>query len=428
MREPHDRAGHRSGADAASAPADRSVPANGPAVWGLGAAGAGSWGPQARSHGPWSGRPPLAVRLFGPLLLMLVQVVGTVGAAHDQPSRRPVDVFAVLLLVAGPAALWMVRRSPRLACASVVAATATYLLAGYPYGPVFAGPAVALVLTVVRGHRTSAWVSAVALVVADAVGRMVRDRDHWSWGSQLGVLGWVLVILAVAEVVRVRAERAASFRAALQERRRRQAGEERLRIAQELHDVVAHHMSLINVQAGVALHLADRKPENVEPALQAIKDASKEALTELRSLIGVLREDSPAPRAPAPTLAAVDDIVARSAHAGLVITKTIAGQPRRLPASVELAAYRIIQEAVTNVVRHADAHRAEVTIGYGAEVLTLRIDDDGHGGPRATDLEPGNGLRGMHERAEVLGGTFAVGPAPAGGLRLEASLPTGGGT
>ena len=113
--------------------------------------------------------------------------------------------------------------------------------------------------------------------------------------------------------MRVRRDRAVSYRQATQERRRRQAGEERLRIAQELHDVVAHHMSLINVQAGVALHLADRRPETVEPALRAIKDASKEALGELRSLIDLLRDDdNPAPRAPAPTLAAVDDIVERS--------------------------------------------------------------------------------------------------------------------
>ncbi|GAB3073980.1 sensor histidine kinase [Pedococcus soli] len=365
--------------------------------------------------------------MLGLVLLALVQVGGTLGAAHNQPARRPVDALAVGLLVLGPAALWFGRRAPRLVCAVVVATTGLFLLAGYPYGPVYASLALALVFAVARGHRVTAWSGAGALVLADAVGRIRLDRDHWSWGTQLGVVGWVLVILAVAEVVRVRAERAASFRAAVQERRRRQAGEERLRIAQELHDVVAHHMSLINVQASVALHLADRRPENVEPALRAIKDASKEALAELRSLIDVLRDDGPAPLAPAPTLAALDDIVERSAHAGLVVSKTVEGQARALPAAVELAAYRIVQEAITNVVRHAGAHHAAVTLGYGAEVLTVRIDDDGDGGRRHADLVPGNGLRGMHERAAALGGTFSVAASPLGGLRLEAGLPVGGG-
>jgi signal transduction histidine kinase len=234
------------------------------------------------------------------------------------------------------------------------------------------------------------------------------------------------VVLALAEVVRVRAERAASFRQAAQERRRRQAGEERLRIAQELHDVVAHHLSLINVQAGVALHLAERRPENVEPALRAIKDASGEALGELRSLIDVLRDDAPAPRAPAPTLASLDDIVERSTHAGLQVTKTVEGQSRPLPAAVELAAYRVVQEAITNVVRHAQARRAVVALGYGADRLTVRVDDDGRAGVGEAQLEQGNGLRGMHERAAALGGTLAVGASPIGGLRVELTLPTGG--
>ena len=371
-------------------------------------------------------RPPGPLRTIGPVVLALIQVVGTLGAAHNQPSRHAVDAVGVLLLLLGPAALWLARRSPRPACAAVAAVTAAYLAAGYPYGPVFASLAVALVLAVARGHRPTAWAGAAVVVVADAAGRLWVTSGQWSWGPQLGVLGWVLVILALGEVVRVRAERAASFRAVVQERRRRQAGEERLRIAQELHDVVAHHLSLINVQAGVALHLADRRPENVEPALHAIKDASGEALAELRSLIDVLRDGGPAPRAPAPTLAAVDDIVERSGHAGLIVTKTVVGRPRPLPAAVELAAYRIVQEAITNVVRHAGAHRADVSIGYGAEVLSLRIEDDGHGGADVSTIEPGNGLRGMQERATALGGSFSFGASPTGGLRLEATLPSGG--
>ena len=372
--------------------------------------------------------PPGALRVVGPLLLAILQVGGTIGAAHGQPTRRPLDALAVGLLLVGPAALAGHRRAPRTVCAVVVGAAGAYLLLGYPYGPVFASVAVALVATVLRGHRPTAWVAVGSLLAADATAHLVSGADGAWWEPELVLSGWAVVVLVLAEVVRVRAERASSFRQAAQERRRRQAGEERLRIAQELHDVVAHHLSLINVQAGVALHLADRRPENVEPALRAIKDASGEALGELRSLIDVLRDDSPAPRAPAPTLAALDDLVERSTHAGLQVTKTVAGQERPLPAAVELAAYRVVQEAITNVVRHAHARRALVALGYGADVLTVCVDDDGRAGVGEAQLEHGNGLRGMHERAAALGGTLAVGASPIGGLRVELTLPTGGGS
>jgi signal transduction histidine kinase len=362
------------------------------------------------------------------VLLVVLQVAGTAGAADGQPSRRPLDGLALVLLVLGPAALWTHRRAPRVVCAVVVATAAAYLALGYPYGPVFASVAVALVATVLRGHRLTAWVAAGALLVADAATHVRSGAGGAWWAPELVVSGWAVVVLSVAEVVRVRAERAASFRQAAQERRRRQAGEERLQIARELHDVVAHHLSLINVQAGVALHLAERRPENVEPALRAIKDASGEALGELRSLIDVLRDDrARAPRAPAPTLATVDDIVERSAHAGLQVTKTIEGQVRPLPAAVELAACRVVQEAITNVVRHAHARRAVVALGYGAGLLTVRVDDDGRATVGEAQLEQGNGLRGMHERAAALGGTLAVGASPIGGLRVELTLPTGDG-
>ncbi len=186
-------------------------------------------------------------------------------------------------------------------------------------------------------------------------------------------------------------------------------------------------MSLINVQAGVALHLADRKPEQVEPALLAIRDASKEALTELRSLIDVLRLDgAPAPRSPVANLAGLDDIVERSGHAGLQVTKTVTGTVRALPAAVELAAYRIVQEAITNIVRHAHATRAAVTLDYGDDVLSLMIEDDGDGGARLANLVQGNGISGMQERARALGGDLRIAAATSGGLHVEAGLPTGG--
>jgi signal transduction histidine kinase len=363
----------------------------------------------------------VAFRVALSVVVAVIQVGGTYGASHAQPDRRPMDALAVGLLLVAPVALLAIRRWTVAAVGAIGAAVLTFVTLGYAYGPVFLGLALGVASAVVRGHRVAAWAVALAVVVGDAAGRLLLDTAPWSWAAQGAMVAWMLVVLSVAEALRAGRERAAGYRAAAREARRRQAGEERLRIAQELHDVVAHHMSLISVQAGVALHLADRRPENVEPALRAIKDASREALTELRSLIDLLRdEESPAPRAPAPTLASIDDIVERSGHAGLQVTKTIEGQTYPLPTAVELAAYRIVQEAITNVVRHAHATRADITLGYGAQVLTVAVADDGRG---ADDPVPGTGLRGMQERAEALGGTFAVERDTGGGLRVVAALP-----
>ena len=365
---------------------------------------------------------PRGLRFLGVGLLSLVQVGGTFGAAHAQPGSRTVDALGALLLLVAPVSL-LVRRPPWLRPILAGAATAAFLALGYPFGPVFFGYALALILAVVSGRRPLAWAVAAGVLVVTAATRFVGSSGV-SWQGLGGMVAWTVVVLAAGELVRGRRDRAVSYRQAMQERRRRQAGEERLRIAQELHDVVAHHMSLINVQAGVALHLADRKPETIEPALRAIKDASKEALTELRSLIDLLRdEDSPAPRAPAPTLAALDDIVDRSGRAGLEVTKVVEGQDRPLPAAVELAAYRIVQEATTNVIRHAQASRARVVLDYGTDALTVSVDDDGRSAPDPANLEPGNGLRGMQERAHALGGTLSVTASALGGLRIQATIP-----
>ena len=389
----------------------------------------GGWGPWRRwdgSDGTWGAWRPPRVPLA--IALALFQVLGTLGAAQGQPERRPLDLFAVVLLLIGPVALALLTRRSRVPLVTTVvgAATAVYLVLGYPYGPVVASLVVALVAAVVTGHRLTAWLVAAGVLAAHGAA-VVRDPDRgWSWAGATATLAWALLVLAFGEVVRVRRERGLSHRRALAEERRRQAGEGRLRIAQELHDVVAHHMSLINVQASVALHLRGSHPEQVDESLRVIKGASKEALVELRSLIEVLREgDGPAPRRPAASLAALDDLVERSRYAGLDVTADVTGTPAPLPPGVELAAYRVVQEAVTNIVRHSGAERAEIAVEHGVGTLLVRVDDDGRGVPDVAALDEGHGIRGMRERAASLGGDVRIEPSPLGGVRVTATFPTG---
>ena len=414
-----------------AAPAPRTPPAwadagRGPwQRWERDGGARGPWRGWVGPDGPWGGRRPPRVPLA--IALAVFQVLGTLGAAQGQPERRPIDLLALALLLTGPLALaFLTRRSRVPVVTSVVgAATAAYLVLGYPYGPVVASLVVALLAAVVTGYRLTAWLVAAGVLVAHAVA-LVRDTGRgWSWAGATATLAWTLLVLALGEVVRVRRERGLSHRRALAEERRRQAGEGRLRIAQELHDVVAHHMSLINVQASVALHLRGSHPEQVDEALRVIKGASKEALVELRSLIDVLREgDEPAPRRPAASLAALDDLVERSRYAGLDVTAVVTGTPVPLPPGVELAAYRVAQESVTNIVRHSGAARAEIAVEHRAGSLVVRVDDDGHGVPDAAALDEGHGIRGMRERAASLGGDVRVEPSPLGGLRVMATFPT----
>jgi signal transduction histidine kinase len=362
----------------------------------------------------------------GPLALAVFQVAGTVGASHRQAEARALDVGAITLALVGPAALLWLRRFPVPMLWTIATATLVYLLRGYAYGPVVISLAVSVVAAIVLGHRAAAWSAVGAVYIGHfALRGSVRD-EPWSWGEFFAVGAWALLVLAAGEVVRVRRERSQSARRVRAETQRRQQNEERLRIARELHDVVAHHMSLINVQAGVALHLVDRRPEQAQTALRAIKDASREALVELRALVGVLRDETEAaPRAPASMLDSLDAVIERSAYAGLTVRKLVEGEARRLPAAVELAAFRIVQEAITNVVRHAGARSADVRLRYGPDMLTVRVDDDGTAGSRVQVLDPGSGLRGMRERAVALGGTLTVSAAPSGGIRVEAALPLG---
>ena len=356
----------------------------------------------------------------------VVQVGGTYLAGRHQTDRESFDVVAGLLLAVGPAALVARRRYPVPVYLTAFGATLAYVALSYPRGPIFLSLIAAFLTTVVAGHRIVAWTMlAVGYVSFLSVDVVFLDERGPGWAPALGLAAWLLVLAGVGEGIRVRRARVEDAARTREEEARRRAGEERLRIAREMHDVLAHNISLINVHAGVALHLMEEEPEQARTALTAIKAASKEALGELRSVLDVLRQaDEGPPRSPTAGLDDLDRLVSGAAAAGIDVRVVTEGTPRPLPPSVDLAAFRIVQEALTNVTRHAGQATATISLTYGDEGLTVQIDDDGRGpAPSTNGSTGGNGIPGMKERASALGGVLSAGPRPGGGFRVRASLP-----
>ena len=362
----------------------------------------------------------------------VAQLLFTHLAGRDQVDRYSLDPLGVALLLAGPVALVVRHLYPSAVLIVTLAATLTYWEIGYVRGPIFLALIVAFATAVMHGRRWLAWGSLVVGYVSFLwLGELLDREPAPNLAQVLGLGAWLLALATTTEVIRARRERAAEVGRARQEEARRRASEERLRIAQELHDVLAHNISLINVQAGVALHLIDERPEQARPALAAIKDASKEALDELRSVLDVLRDGSEAASlAPAPGLAAdLDDLVAKAVAAGVEVTVDVEGDRRPLPPSVDRAAFRIAQEALTNVVRHAGGATATVRVTYADDAVTVEVNDDGTGAsvavPDGSGGGSGNGITGMRERAVALGGQLDAGPRAGGGFRVRAWLPLG---
>jgi signal transduction histidine kinase len=358
--------------------------------------------------------------------LALFSVAITPLAARGQDNVESLDVLAFVLLLAGPAALVFRRRHPVPVLLVVLGVTLTYSVLDYPDGPVYLSLVVAFITAVMEGHRYAAVALAgVGFVCFPWLPYLVGDEpDPPSWLALGGLAAWLLVLLTVGEIIRVRRERVEELWRSRDEEARRRASEERLRIARDLHDVVAHHISLMNVQAGVALHLMDEQPEQARTALTAIKQASGEALQELRSVLDVLRErDETAPRAPTPGLDRLDVLVERASAAGLDVRADVRGPARPLPAGVEATAYRIVQEALTNVARHAAGARATIRVRYLEQELVVEVEDDGLGASWNGDTPAGSGISNMRQRAEALDGELEAGPCPGRGFRVRARLP-----
>ncbi|WP_436774518.1 sensor histidine kinase [Yinghuangia sp. YIM S09857] len=394
--------------------------------------------------------PPPFRRIPRDLLLTLAiaafQIGGTFAAAHNQRHEsglRDLDPLAIVLVAIGPLLLLVRRRYPVQVLVASVLPPLVYTLFEYPPGPVFVSLIVALFTAMTMGHRAVSYAVLLAGYATIAwLGPLIRDNDipNLAWAG--GVAAWLLVLAAFSEVVRVRRayvaaerRREAEEEAAREEAERARAGEERLRIARELHDVLAHHISLMNVQASVGLELMDANPEQARTALTAVKQASREALGELRGVLAILKgEDEAAPRTPTAGLADLDDLVTRASTAHLAVRLERDDAVRALPGPVGLAAYRIVQESVTNAVRHSGATVVTVrlTVQHTAEGEALRVavEDDGRGSGAASTASPaaggGHGLRNMRERATALGGSLTSGTRPEGGYRVVALLPLAG--
>ncbi|KRC58449.1 hypothetical protein ASE14_17810 [Agromyces sp. Root81] len=387
----------------------------------------------------WGGRPerfqpPPGFVLFAPVVIsLLVQVPAAIGIAVWTHAGWAAGIAQVALAAAGPLALLGARRYPGPTVAVVAAAALADLVLSPDLGPPYIAVAFAIVLAVARGAVIWAVTSVVvawiaAIVLASVVGT--------AWHPfRIAFTTLVLAVcFGIGWFVRVRRARASAFRAEAMRRRQSAEERERVRIARELHDVIGHALSQINVQASVGLHLMDRDPEQARTALASIKETSKSALDEVRTVLGVIR-DGEAPLVPQAELAELPRLVRgiRSPELDAHLVDRLAESPRR---AVQFAGYRIAQEALTNVVRHAGATQAVVTVEREGDEFVLTVDDDGAGpvvvaGADAEEFDAadhgdGSGILGMRERAALLGGSVELGASPLGGTRVTARLPWGG--
>lgn len=353
-------------------------------------------------------------------------------AQSDDPGARPLDAVAYVLLVGAGLSFGARARHPYASYAVALACTVAYLLGGYDGGPIYVAPFVGLV-RIVGVSAPRVWVpiaggGAAALALATALG------EGWSSEIALTTGVWLVGALLLGEAVRARRgqEDALAARADEAERTReeealRRAAEERLRLAREVHDVVGHSLAVISLQAGVAAHLLETRPDQARDAVAAIRQVSNEALDDLRAELGLLRggDGAPPPPAVAAGLEAVPALVASLRRAGVTVElETPGGDDAAVSGPASAAGYRIVREALTNVARHAgEGSRARVRIARRDDAVEVEVVDDGVGPAVANGSGGGTGLAGMRERAAALGGRLEAGAAPGGGFRVWASLP-----
>ncbi|MCV2488104.1 sensor histidine kinase [Geodermatophilus sp. YIM 151500] len=346
----------------------------------------------------------------------------------EEAGSRPADTGAVVLLAAAAASLLLRRRRPRAALSGAIGLTLVYLVLDYPGGPELPVLMVALYSVAAAGQRWETVFVVLLFGGGGALYRAVVERESFL-EIALSVALLVLAFLlgdGVATRRRLRAEVRERLRAAAVEKEleaQARVSGERIRIAQELHDVLAHTITTMTVQAGVAADLMSDRPGQARHSLTTLRASGREAMAELRATIAVLRSGLEEPtRHAAPGLAQLDHLVRGVEEAGLPVDLAICGQRRELPAAVELTAYRMVQEALTNVMRHARATRATVRVHVGRSAVEVTVEDDGSGRADAPEHR-GSGLLGLAERARALGGVLTAGNRPGGGFLVQATLP-----
>lgn len=363
---------------------------------------------------------PRRTELVVPAVVGVLQYAASLGAEHHpHHSHLHLHTAGWVLLAVGPLALTMRRRHPVATMWVAFAATMGSFESRFAYLSLI----VALLHAAMRGHRAATWSAIAAGYAWMWLGPALFGNSLPTLTSAILLASWLLVLGIAGEALRIRQERVAERAVVRRLDASQRVSEARLRVARDLHDVVGHNISLINVRAGVGLDLIDSNPAEARAALEAIKKVSKEALDELRTMLATLREqDEPAPRAPTPGLARLDDLVETTRAAGVGVTVTTEGAAVPLNATTDVAAYRIIQESLTNVARHAGGSGARVRLSYEAELLRVEVVDDGPGAGRDATSR-GTGITGMTERAAAVGGELHAGSRPAGGFAVAATLP-----
>ncbi|MBS2551664.1 sensor histidine kinase [Catenulispora sp. NL8] len=364
--------------------------------------------------------------------LVMLSPVLFVGALHRQVS---VPIVASLL-VAGALPLLIRSRSPlgAVACSGAVTVVAMVLI-GMPNTLPPTACAIALFSFAKRSDRRTTVRVGIAVAVTLTTLALILRPGMDALAENLGLVAWTGLAVAIGDATRSRRElfdsaieRAERAEQTKEDEARRRVTEERMRIARELHDVVAHHITLVNAQAGVAHHLMKTDPSHAYEALERIRDTSRSALDELRATVGLLRasEETSTPREPAPGLGDLAALVEAFQHAGLNVEMSGAGTAAELSLSAltGLTAYRIVQEALTNTHKHAGQLAvARVSVEVAVDAVRIWVDDDGGRGPARSGMGTGHGMIGMQERVKAVGGTFAAGPRAGGGFRVEAELP-----
>jgi signal transduction histidine kinase len=380
------------------------------------------------------------IRSLPPGLLDWTLALGLTAYAEVDVWLRPGVVPGSKLVGAVGLALMTVplglrRRWPlAVACVSMAALAAESLAAGgAPEGGAVLLPVLLVLYTLGAHEPLLRALAGAAVALAALVVQSVQDPKVAGVGDIVlvdgfffGMIGWSVWLVGRYARRRRGVETALESRTRALEREREQQAAviaaERGRIARELHDVIAHTVSVMGIQAAAAAEVIDSDPSRARAPLDSIQATAREAVEELRRLLGVLRDDrETAEFAPQPNLGGLDDLIDRAREAGISVELSLEGERRELPAGIELAAYRIVQEALTNVRKHAGAARARVSLSYRPSCLELLVEDDGPGATGASGA--GHGLVGMHERAALYGGTLEAGPRSGGGFAVRARLP-----